>query len=87
MADEKGLSLYWCDVDGYSTARCSCEGVKYWFPNWAAAEEAARERRTKAMKPPVDSSNVEPETLGWNTGPDEIEDAQPEDRGVNVERP
>ena len=44
MGKEKGLWLYWCQVDGYSTARCSCEGIRYWFPNWKAAEEAAKAR-------------------------------------------
>jgi hypothetical protein len=41
----KGLWLYWCAVDGYSTARCSCSSEAVWFPNWRTAEKADDERR------------------------------------------
>ncbi len=47
MANHKprGLWLYWCDVDGYTVARCSCSSVQTWFRNWTEAEKADRERR------------------------------------------
>jgi len=49
MAGE-GLWLYWCEVDGYSTARCACGGIKYWFANWIAAEQAAEQHWSEQIR-------------------------------------
>lgn len=56
-SDTKGLWLYWCDVDGYTTSRCSCsrgtsQGVRYHFSDWDAAVIAAKERRNPQSTSP-----------------------------------